>query len=305
MRTTNYQLNTPCAIALLTDVHNAPWQPIAQKLASPHPDMICIAGDLFYGDSHSSLQAQTNILPLLSACTEIAPTFFSIGNHDWILKEEDLDVIRNTGVTVLDNAWITLDLEKPVSDSDRTNLGDNAPSLGIDQTTLGAGPRTPDSNHTTPGSNTRLVIGGLTSGIALKLRVPGWETNPAAPMPRTDWLQEFEREPGYKILLCHHPEYFYALQNRPIDLILSGHAHGGQWRLFNRGLFAPGQGLFPKLTSGVHSYALPDGAHASMVSATQSTTVSDSRGHMVISRGLSNTTYVPRINNPTEIVFIS
>ena len=59
-----------------------------------------------------------------------------------------------------------------------------------------------------------------------------------------------------------------------------GHAHGGQWRIAGRGIFAPGQGLFPKLTSGIHD-------------------------NLVISRGLSNTgNIVPRINNPAEIIYL-
>ena len=100
------------------------------------------------------------------------------------------------------------------------------------------------------------------------------------------WLDDFERQPGYKILLCHHPEYVPRyLQNRCIDLIVSGHAHGGQWRYYSRrrqewrGIYAPGQGLLPKLTEGIH-------------------------GNHVISRGLSNNTPIPRLNNPPELVYI-
>jgi predicted MPP superfamily phosphohydrolase len=66
-----------------------------------------------------------------------------------------------------------------------------------------------------------------------------------------------------------------------MDLIVCGHAHGGQWRLFGRGVYAPGQGLFPKYTSGVLD------------------------GVCVISRGLGNHTRVPRIFNPPELVLIS
>lgn len=58
------------------------------------------------------------------------------------------------------------------------------------------------------------------------------------------------------VLLAHKPELFEKYYNRNNknnpDIVLCGHAHGGQWRLFNRGLFAPQQGLFPKYTSGVY-----------------------------------------------------
>ena len=61
--------------------------------------------------------------------------------------------------------------------------------------------------------------------------------------PDTEWLKDCPD--GYKILLSHHPEY-YPLIEPYADLILSGHAHGGQFRLFGRGLFAPGQGFLPR-----------------------------------------------------------
>ena len=87
---------------------------------------------------------------------------------------------------------------------------------------------------------------------------------------------------GYKILMCHHPEYYeWYLKGRDIDLILSGHAHGGQWRFFDRGVYAPGQGLWPKYTKGVYE------------------------GRLVVSAGCSNSAPVPRLFNPTEVVLIT
>lgn len=94
-------------------------------------------------------------------------------------------------------------------------------------------------------------------------------------------LRLYESLPGYRILLCHHPEYYPRyLMGRKIDLILSGHAHGGQWRIGQQGIYAPGQGLLPRLTSGVVDRKL------------------------VISRGLFNRAMIPRVNNPTEIVYV-
>lgn len=70
----------------------------------------------------------------------------------------------------------------------------------------------------------------------------------------------------------------------PGDLVLSGHAHGGQWSFMGRGIIAPGQGWFPKYTSGVHQ---------------------GQYGSMIISRGLSNPyKSVPRIGNPCEVVYV-
>jgi predicted MPP superfamily phosphohydrolase len=69
-------------------------------------------------------------------------------------------------------------------------------------------------------------------------------------------------------------------------LILTGHAHGGQWRIpgILEGVFSPDQGIFPQYTNGVYT--------------TDKTT-------MLVSRGLSReSTSIPRFNNPPEIVVI-
>lgn len=121
-----------------------------------------------------------------------------------------------------------------------------------------------------------LVIGGITSGFAGKDQ----GTCRRTPMPRTDWLDGFCRQKGYRILLSHHPEYFRFLKKYDVDLILSGHAHGGQWRFFDVPIFAPGQGIFPRYTSGFYE------------------------NKMFVSRGISNSAPIPRIGNPTELVFL-
>lgn len=103
--------------------------------------------------------------------------------------------------------------------------------------------------------------------------------------PDLAFLDRFEREEGYRLLLCHHPEiYRDYVAGRDIDLTLCGHAHGGQIQISGRGLYAPGQGLFPKLTHGLH-----DG------------------GKMLVSRGMTNsaTLRAPRINNPCELIILN
>ena len=98
-----------------------------------------------------------------------------------------------------------------------------------------------------------------------------------------EFLKSFSDEDRhFKLLLCHHPEYYNMfLKNYAFDLILSGHAHGGQIRLpLIGGLFSPGQGIFPKLTSGMHF------------------------DKMIISRGLGNPNKLPRWFNKPEIIFI-
>lgn len=89
----------------------------------------------------------------------------------------------------------------------------------------------------------------------------------------------------YTILLSHRPELFDVYVTNNIDLVLSGHAHGGQIRLpFIGGLVAPNQGLFPKYTAGVYE---------------------KNQTNMVVSRGLGNSIAPVRINNRPELVVIT
>ena len=101
-------------------------------------------------------------------------------------------------------------------------------------------------------------------------------------IPNLAFVQEFASLEGYKILLCHHPEYYrHYLKDFNLPLILSGHNHGGQWSFFGRGVYVPGQGLFPPHTRGIID------------------------GRLVVSRGLSNNVPVPRIFCPTELVLLT
>ena len=103
--------------------------------------------------------------------------------------------------------------------------------------------------------------------------------------PDLAFLDRFEREPGYRRLMCHHPEvYRDYVDGRDIDLTLSGHAHGGQIQIRGQGLYAPGQGLFPKLTHGLYF-----------------------GGKLLVSRGMTNAAKppIPRINNPCELIILT
>lgn len=88
---------------------------------------------------------------------------------------------------------------------------------------------------------------------------------------------------GYSVLLAHRPEYLQLYANLGVDLALCGHAHGGQIRIKDQGLFDPHQGLFPKYDAGIY-------------------TMSDTT--MVLSRGLGNSLFPWRINNPPELVVV-
>ncbi|MEG7966978.1 MULTISPECIES: metallophosphoesterase [Bacillus cereus group] len=96
---------------------------------------------------------------------------------------------------------------------------------------------------------------------------------------------KIEMQPGkYNVLLSHRPEFIKEYTNERLDLVLSGHAHGGQVRLpFIGGLVAPNQGVLPKYTAGLY--------------VEQNTS-------MVVSRGLGNSIIPQRILNRPEIVVV-
>lgn len=94
-------------------------------------------------------------------------------------------------------------------------------------------------------------------------------------------------EHTFRILLHHRPEYYPLLLAGGFDLMLSGHTHGGQWRvpLAPNGLFAPGQGWLPQFAGGMYAFG---------------------ERTLIVSRGLSKKPrLVPRLGNPPELVCVS
>lgn len=89
----------------------------------------------------------------------------------------------------------------------------------------------------------------------------------------------------FTVLLAHRPELLAKYAQFPLDLVVSGHAHGGQVRIPGvlNGLYAPNQGWFPKLAGGAY---------------TQDGTT------LIVSRGLAVRTWLPRIFNRPEVVLM-
>ena len=97
---------------------------------------------------------------------------------------------------------------------------------------------------------------------------------------------ELSEKPQFKILVAHRPELIELYKKYPFDLVVSGHAHGGQVRIpfLLNGLFAPNQGLFPKYAGGAY--------------------IHENLTH-IVSRGLSFSPKLPRVFNPPEIVVVN
>ena len=250
MRNTRYELTAPelnasCKACVVADLHDRPYAEILPVLKAERPDLILIPGDLTETMREGVDPTTRPGISLLRECAVIAPTFYSLGNHEIGGCHGNIRKTKRAGTPLtftLTDAW-----REAIAATGATLL------------------------HGTHTVWNGLVIGSLGSGLLN----PGW-------VPDLTPLEAFVNTPGYHVLLCHHPEYFDRyLRPYPIDLTISGHAHGGQWRIFGRGVYAPDQGLFPKYTSGLHE------------------------GRLIISRGVVNTVpFAPRFFNPCEIVTV-
>ncbi len=229
-------------LLLLTDLHNVRYDEIIRQSAELYPDIIAVVGDVTRG-----LKKYDRVEGFLAACAGIAPTFLSVGNHD---RVGVLRKLNNGSAVLLNDEYIDTVIK---------------------------------------GVNLR--IGGLTAPVfcysgkkeIMQLECGCGEKISDRRKPNTAWLNDFCNISSYKILLCHRPEYYPKyISQLPIELSLAGHAHGGQWRIpfTQQGVFATGQGFFPRLTGGVFEE------------------------RVVISRGLSNTAFFPRFFNPCEIVAV-
>lgn len=93
---------------------------------------------------------------------------------------------------------------------------------------------------------------------------------------------------AFTMLLTHRPSFVNLYKDAGFNLVLAGHAHGGQWRIpgILNGVFAPDEGFFPKYAGGFYHF--------------------DNGGEMIVSRGLAReSTRVPRIFNRPELVIIN
>lgn len=103
--------------------------------------------------------------------------------------------------------------------------------------------------------------------------------------PEQMFMEEFQDTDRFKILLSHMPEgllLWKSMEYWDVDLVFSGHVHGGQMRIpFVGGLYDPEEGFFPTYTKGMYECG---------------------NGTMVLSAGLGSSRGIPRVNNLPELV---
>ena len=241
-------LESPLRLVLVSDLHGKSFGKdnarLIAKIQEQTPDAIFLVGDML--DKKADKADVQSLLALTKKLLEIAPVFFSMGNHEQTYLKTDatlLDRVAQTGAVVVNDSYVDV--------------------------TIAGQP---------------LRIGGtMGHGFAF-----GRTEEEFTSSPEYVFLKAFENTELPKICLAHMPDTFifngaYTLWD--VDLVLSGHTHGGLVRLpFIGGLYAPMQGLFPKYDRGYFRL----GTHM----------------QMIITSGLAGHGVLPRINNPPEIAVI-
>lgn len=250
-------------IVQVTDVHSIRTQEQSNLLyatvVKEQPDAVVITGDLvdstYYTEENVALKegvsqkiAGYDTIEFVRRLTENYQVYFVYGNHEMILLD-DVDnnpfkvAMEEIGVVFLNNAGVKISKD-----------GEGIYLLGIqDPSTLYK-----DSAYAEYDNHLDRINAMMKNVMALK------------------------EEDLYTIVLSHRPEYYAEYAKYDLDLVITGHAHGGQVRLPGiGGLYAPGQGWFPEYTEGIcqENEEIP----------------------MIIGRGIGNAVEVPRIFNPPEI----
>lgn len=263
-------------IVQLTDIHSIRSQEqmekILKKVRKEQPEVIVVTGDLvdsdYYTNSANVIAAEAEnevtaefeiaeaipdiaTLQLMEELLTIAPVYMVYGNHEMILLDDPENnplkvAMEEAGVVLLNHEKVRLEKK-----------GEFIWLTGVqDPIVLYKDPLFADS-----GNNNR-------ERLAAEL----------------DYVLEDVKEEDYVVLLSHRPEYFEMYTEYPIDLALTGHAHGGQIRIpFIGGLYAPSQGWFPKYTSGLYE---------------------DGNFKMITSRGIGDSKKLMRVFNPPEIISV-
>ena len=260
--TVKYNISAPSLkarlrLALISDIHERRADDILELLNKAAPDAIFIAGDTLerYDSENNRPEPKKKYNPVLAA----------IYTAVYYLNHFFLNIFAGNNLPDTDNAYRFL--------SGAARLAPVFMSLGNHEERLLA----QDHEFLEREGITLLDNSDCLAEIKGEtLRIGGLSS-----VPDEEWLERFSEKEGFKLLLSHYPEkYETLLRDKPIDLILSGHNHGGQIRLFGRGLVSSGLRLFPRYDRGLFD------------------------GRLVVSAGCSNTAPFPRLGNPREVVIV-
>lgn len=220
LKTTRYQvksakITSPVKLLLLSDLHAAFWGREQCQLV----DIVLAEKPdaiLLAGDIADLNGDPAAVQTLIEKIAPLAPVFYVTGNHDlmtWDIASVT-SPMRALGVHCLRNTSLAFALK-----------GNPIVFTGVDE-----------------------PFEGFIEGCEGKKACRAWY------LKKLEGLAPKNSE-VLNVLIAHRPEYVNDYARLGFDLSVSGHAHGGQWRipfLLPQGLFAPGQGLFPKTTGGCY-----------------------------------------------------
>lgn len=256
--TTEYPIAEPIRIAHISDLHERSADDILALLRREAPDLIAVTGDTLERYNHRP-QYELDHKPIKRAAYTALHAF----NHL-------LSIIEGKGREgSTENAYRFMEEAAAIAPV-YVSLGNHEQRLYDDDLRF-------YHDH------------GITllDNAAVKARVKGFPLliGGMSPWDFEDFLKEFPHQDGFKLLLCHHPEFFEPhVKDTAVDLTLSGHTHGGQIRVGRkgRGFFVPGQGICGRY------------AHGQFFG-----------GRLIVSAGCSNTAAIPRWGNPFELVIVT
>ena len=230
---------------LITDLHSTRYGKNGEKiLAAIRPEKP--EALLFAGDIVDDRKPRDEVYALLRTMAKEFPCYYATGNHEYYKKDADIIKrdLRAIGFHVLEGTGEVF-----------STAGDAVFIAGVDD---------PERYNKTPNHHDRTIDAAWTKQMQ--------DAQKSCP------------DGTFSILLSHRPELASYYQKSGFDLVLSGHAHGGQARIpfLVNGLYAPHQGLFPPYAGG--RYTLD-----------QTT--------LIVSRGLCKN-MLPRVFNPPEYIVL-
>lgn len=261
---TQFPVNNQIRIVHVSDFHSNDFgkdeSKLIRRILNARPDVIFFTGDTFEYNRKKN-KTTDNVKKLLEGIKDAAPFYYVTGNHEYFYYHNDdyAYIIKEYGGTVLKNETVILELEQGIIEI--SGLDDPFADMNLDERAL-----------ETDNREKYLARLKSVSENAMKIKA-SYKDNPNF---------------AFSVLLAHRPEYIHEYLKYDYDLILSGHAHGGQWRFppFINGLYAPMQGFFPKYAGGRYDF-------------------SETGTVFIVSRGLSyQVPDIPRFFNPPELVVI-
>lgn len=239
-------------IVQLSDIHNECYgdklTKLIKNIKKENPDIIVITGDLVDAQKYNTKQT----LNFLDNIKDLAPVYFIYGNHDIAINGDSyydrlVEDIEERGINILN-----IKTESIKRGNESINI------LGIQD------------------PSTLYYVEGFEEVLDNESKIK---------FMIEDVLDKRENKETFNLVLSHRPEYIDIYKDYNLDLVLTGHAHGGQFRIpFVGGIYAPGQGFFPKYTAGLHK---------------------ENETNMIISRGLGNSRFPIRVFNTPEIISIT